>query len=167
MNQKNRLSKLMAVSLVFVVFTTFQAFGQQNKDLKVYESTEQMVAAAKEVITEIPVKEFKTVLETEKPVVIDVRTSAEHEEGAIPGAVNIPRGVLEFKIDSKELWDKKGKSVPAKSDVVFVYCGTGSRGALSAKALMQLGYKNVRSIKGGWGAWHESYPEQTVLPGKR
>ncbi|MGM0531007.1 MAG: rhodanese-like domain-containing protein [Bacteroidota bacterium] len=159
MNQKNSSSKLLAVFLALFVFTSYQALSQQNKNLTIYENHEQMVAAAKEVITEIPVNEFKTILDTEKPVVIDVRTSAEHEEDAIPGAVNIPRGVLEFKIDSEELWDKKGKSVPAKSDAVFVYCSSGSRGSLSAKALMQLGYENVRSIKGGWDAWHESYPE--------
>lgn len=148
----------MAVLLVVFVFTSCQTLGQQNKNLTVYDSAEQMVASAKEVITEIPVDDFNTILDTENPVVIDVRTSAEHEAGAIPGAVNIPRGLIEFKIGSEELWVEKGKSVPAKSDAVFVYCGTGARGSLSAKALMQLGYENVKSIKGGWSAWNEAYP---------
>ncbi|MFW5773067.1 MAG: rhodanese-like domain-containing protein [Tangfeifania sp.] len=147
------------VILLFFVLASFQANSQQNKDLTVYENPEQMVVAAKKVITEIPAEGFKKVLETKNPLIIDVRTSTEHKEGAVPGAVNIPRGLLEFKIGSEELWDEAGKSMPAKSDTFYVYCGTGSRGALSAKALMQLGYKNVQSIKGGWNAWHEKYPE--------
>jgi len=157
---KNNISFSKAtIILLLFVLVSYQSFSQQNKSLTVYESPEQMVAAAKEVITEIPVEGFKTVLETKNPVIIDVRTSAEYKAGAIPGAVNIPRGVLEFRIGSEELWNEAGKSAPEKSDTFYVYCGTGSRGALSAKALMQLGYKNVKSINGGWNAWHEKYPE--------
>lgn len=158
MNKNISLYKTPVI-LLFFVLASLQAFSQQNKNLTVYESPQQMVAAAKEVITEIPVAEFKTVLDNENPLIIDVRTSAEHEAGAIPGAINIPRGLLEFRIENEELWDEAEKSAPAKSDTFYVYCGTGSRGALSAKALMQLGYKNVQSIKGGWNAWHEKYPE--------
>lgn len=158
MKKNINFSKATTILLLFVLVSC-QSFSQQNKSLTVYESPEQMVAAAKEVITEIPAEEFKSILDNENPLIIDVRTLAEHKGGAIPGAVNIPRGVLEFRIGSEELWNDAGKSVPAKSDTFYVYCGTGSRGALSAKALMQLGYKNVQSIEGGWNAWHEKYPE--------
>lgn len=157
MKKNISFSKATTIVLLFVL-ASFQAYSQQNKNLTVYESPQQMVAAAKEVIAEIPVEEFKTVLETKNPIIIDVRTSAEYEAGAIPGAVNIPRGVLEFRIGSEDVWNEAGKSMPAKSDTFYVYCGTGSRGALSAKALMQLGYTNVQSVEGGWNAWHEKYP---------
>ncbi len=159
MRNNNSFSKISAILLMFVVFTSQQTFGQESKDLTVYESPEQMVAAAKDVITEIPVKEFKNIYTRDDLYIIDVRTAAEHNEAAVPGAVNIPRGVLEFRIGDEERWESAGKSAPGKDDPIIVYCGSGSRGALSAKALMQLGYKNVKSVQGGWGAWHEAYPE--------
>ena len=143
---------------MLVGLTAQQAFGQVNKNLTIYETPEQMVAAAKEVITEIPVEDFKNIYTRDDIFIIDVRTAAEHNEAAVPGAVNIPRGVLEFRITDEELWKSAGKNAPEKDDPVFVYCSSGSRGALSAKALMQLGYENVKSVKGGWEAWHETYP---------
>lgn len=161
MKKKNSFNTLITALLLFFILTSAPAYSQHSQNLTIYESVDQMVAAAKEVITEIPAAEFKTILETENPLIIDVRTSAEYEAGAIPNAVNIPRGVLEFRIGDEELWNEAKKSMPAKSDTFFVYCGTGSRGALSAKALMQLSYKNVQSIKGGWNTWHEKYPEIT------
>ncbi len=159
MDYNRSFNKLLAVIVVFVVFASYQADGQNNKKLTIYETPEQMVAAAKEVITEIPVEAFKNTYTRDDIVIIDVRTAAEHNEGAVPGAVNIPRGVLEFRIGQEETWEPAGKNPPQKDDRIIVYCGTGARGALSAKALMQLGYKNVKSVKGGWGAWHEAYPE--------
>jgi rhodanese-related sulfurtransferase len=158
MVHKRKLKKLTTVLLILVVLISPQAFGQNNK-LTVYESPEQMVAAAKEVITEIPVEDFKNIYTRDDIFIIDVRTSAEHNEAAVPGAVNIPRGVLEFRIGQEETWESAGATTPGKDDPIIVYCGSGSRGALSAKALMQLGYNNVKSVKGGWGAWHEAYPE--------
>lgn len=158
MNQKNSFSKLMAALLVIFVFTSCQTSGQQNKNLTVYENSEQMLAAAKEVITEITVEDFKNTYTRDDIFIIDVRTAGEHESGAIPGAVNIPRGVLEFKINLEETWEAAGKNPPQKDDPVFVYCSTGGRGALSAKSLMQLGYKNVQSLQGGFGAWDAAYP---------
>jgi rhodanese-related sulfurtransferase len=144
--------------LIIIVFISHQAIGQKN-NITVYDTPEQMVAAAKEVITEIPVEDFKNMYTRDDIYIIDVRTAAEHNEAAVPGAVNIPRGVLEFRIGQKELWESAGKNPPKKDDPIYVYCSTGGRGALSAKALMQLGYENVKSVRGGWGAWHEAYPE--------
>jgi rhodanese-related sulfurtransferase len=118
-----------------------------------------MVAAAKKVITEITPEDFKNTYTRDDIFIIDVRTAAENQAGAVPGAVNIPRGVLEFKIGLEETWEGSGKNPPQKTDPVFVYCSTGGRGSLSAKALMQLGYKNVQSLQGGWNAWNEAYPE--------
>ncbi len=159
MKLKNSLSKLTTALLVLIVFTSYQGFGQENKNLTIYETPEQMVAAAKEIITEIPVEDFKNSYTRDDVFIIDVRTAAEHDAGAVPGAVNIPRGVLEFKAGLEETWESAGKNPPQKDDPIIVYCSSGSRGALSAKALMQLGYKNVKSVKGGWEAWHEAYPD--------
>ena len=158
MNHKNSFSKVSAVLLVLVIFISFQACAQENKNLTTYDSPEQMVAAAKEIITEIPVKDFRNIYTRDGIFIIDVRTAAEYNVAAVPGAVNIPRGVLEFRINNEETWESAGKNAPEKDDPIIVYCSSGSRGALSAKALMQLGYENVKSVKGGWEAWHETYP---------
>jgi rhodanese-related sulfurtransferase len=158
MKQNNNFSKVALILLLFTIAYS-QAFSQQPKELTVFENVTEMVDAAKAVITEIPVHDFKEINDTKNPIVIDVRTAAEHKPAAIPGAVNIPRGVLEFRIANEEIWEEFGKPVPSKSDTIYVYCGSGSRGALSAKALMQLGYTNVFSVEDGWNAWHEAYPD--------
>ena len=78
--------------------------------------------------------------------VLDVREPHEHAEGHLPGAVNLPRGVLEFKAGDH----------PALADAdapVLVYCKTGGRGALAARTLQRLGYRDVINLAGGYENW--------------
>ncbi len=151
--------RLTTAFLLLFLFFSYTVESQNKSDLVVYENAEEMVAAAKKVITEITPEDFKNTYTRKDIFIIDVRTSDENKAGAVPGAVNIPRGVLEFRIGMEEVWETAGKSSPKKTDPIFVYCSTGGRGSLSAKALMQLGYKNVQSLQGGWNAWSEVYPE--------
>ena len=155
MKQLNYIGRAITIILIIFVFLSNESTGQENKTLIIYDNPEQMVTAAKEVITEIPVDEFKDIYTRDGIYVIDVRSAEEYNEGAIPGAVNIPRGVLEFRIGQDKTWESVVNTPPKKNDTILVYCGTGSRGALSAKTLMQLGYTNVKSLKGGWGAWQQ------------
>ena len=78
------------------------------------------------------------------PIVIDVREKDEWAEGYIPGARWIPRGFLEQRIEDQ---------VPERSSEIVLYCAGGTRSALSARALGELGYTNVRSMAGGFTAW--------------
>lgn len=81
---------------------------------------------------------------------IDVREPAEFATGHLPGAVNIPRGMLEFEISTNP--HVGGVTDPALADrsrPLVVYCLSGGRAALSAVALQELGYTNVASIQGG------------------
>ena len=75
---------------------------------------------------------------------IDVREQDEWNEGFIPGASWIPRGKLELRIEDL---------VPKRDTEVVVYCAGGTRSALAARALQELGYDNVRSLAGGFTAW--------------
>ena len=75
---------------------------------------------------------------------LDVRERDEWEEGHIPGAVHIPRGSLEGRIESR---------VPDRSQAVVVYCSGGSRSAFAAKTLEDLGYEDVLSLAGGFTDW--------------
>ena len=78
------------------------------------------------------------------PIVIDVREKDEWVEGSIPGARWIPRGFLELRIEDQ---------VPEKSSEIVLYCAGGTRSALAARALGELGYTNVKSLAGGFSAW--------------
>jgi molybdopterin/thiamine biosynthesis adenylyltransferase/rhodanese-related sulfurtransferase len=78
------------------------------------------------------------------PILIDVREKDEWTEGFIPGARWIPRGFLELRIEDQ---------VPERSSEVILYCAGGTRSALAARALGELGYTNVKSMAGGFTAW--------------
>jgi sulfur-carrier protein adenylyltransferase/sulfurtransferase len=75
---------------------------------------------------------------------LDVRERDEWEEGHIPGAVHIPRGLLESRVES---------ALPDRTQPVVVYCAAGNRSAFAAKTLEELGYENVSSLAGGFTDW--------------
>lgn len=86
----------------------------------------------------------------DEPVIIDVRERDEFVDGHIEGADFIPRGLLDLKIENV---------VPDKSKRVVLYCQGGTRSALAAKSLEDIGYQNVESMAGGFSAWKQSgYP---------
>jgi len=83
----------------------------------------------------------------EDVIVIDVREREDNAKGAIPGAVNVPRGVLEHSID--EVTTDKDKKL-------VLYCGGGSRSAMAAQSLKKMGFKNAISLAGGYRGWKSS-----------
>ncbi|MEX2211195.1 MAG: molybdopterin-synthase adenylyltransferase MoeB [Gaiellaceae bacterium] len=88
----------------------------------------------------------------DEPLFLDVRERDEWEEGHIPGAVWIPRGNLESRVEG---------ALPDRGRPVVVYCSGGSRSAFAAKALGELGYENVSSLAGGFTDWKRSgFPTQ-------
>lgn len=89
---------------------------------------------------------------------IDVREPSEHNHGYIPGAVNIPRGVLEFNITNEAFWESTGFYFPEPTEEFILYCKKGSRSILAAETLKKLGYKNVTIIEGGWKKWELTFP---------
>ena len=78
------------------------------------------------------------------PVLIDVRERDEYEQGFVPRAQWIPRGFLELKIED---------AVPERDREVILYCAGGTRSALAARSLQDLGYTKVSSMAGGFRAW--------------
>jgi adenylyltransferase/sulfurtransferase len=108
----------------------------------------QLVDEARKQIKEIDPDELKRMQEAgEKFTLIDVREPDEVAQGAIQGAVPVPRGVLEHKIDN----------VTTDKDAPIVcYCGGGGRSALAASNLKKMGFKNVMSLAGGYKKWKES-----------
>ena len=87
-------------------------------------------------------------------VLIDVREPAEFDTGHIAGAVNIPRGVLEFQVDAHPaVANVSDPALSHKDQPLVVYCRTGGRSALAALNLSRMGFSDVRSIGGGITDW--------------
>src|SRR5215468_7876340 len=110
----------------------------------------ELLSSTKKQIREVSVDDVKRLVEQGSPVkVIDVREADEYAAGKIPGAMSVPRGYLELRIEDK-----------AKRDEPLVlYCAGGTRSALAAKTLQEMGYQNVSSMAGGFSRWSDSaYP---------
>lgn len=103
-----------------------------------------LIADAKTRIREIAPREVKAMVERgDRAVYLDVREPNEWNLGRIPGAVHIPRGTLETKIE---------QMIPRDANIIC-YCAGGNRSALAADTLQQMGYDKVQSMAGGWRDW--------------
>jgi rhodanese-related sulfurtransferase len=105
----------------------------------------KLVTDAKSRVKECTVDDVKTRLAAgEKFVLVDVREESEYAAGHAAGAVHLGKGVIERDIEAK---------VPDPNTPLVLYCGGGFRSALAADAVQKMGYTNVISMDGGWGAW--------------
>lgn len=77
-------------------------------------------------------------------VLLDVREKEEYREGHLDGAISLPRGFLEIRVE---------EAVPDKTKPIIAYCAGGTRSLLAAKQLKDMGYQTVTSMSGGYGAW--------------
>ena len=115
-----------------------------------------LVAAARGRIQEISPVELASATVGDR-VLIDVREPGEYALGHLPGAINLPRGVLEFRIEAHPaLACVASESLSARTRPLLVYCLTGGRSALAADSLQQLGFSQVSSLAGGINAWREA-----------
>ena len=109
---------------------------------------EALCNEAKKEVKEIDVDELKRMQASgEEFTLIDVREREEQAQGMVPGAVALPRGILERDI-AQVTTDKDRK--------VVLYCGGGYRSALAGSNLKKMGFRNVLSLIGGWKAWKSS-----------
>src|SRR5579864_695826 len=117
-------------------------------------SYRDMLKAAKSRIRELDVRQLDAALKNgQKPILVDVREQDEVEQGIIPGAIHIPRGYLESRIE---------QYVADYDAPIVAYCAAGNRSAFAAETLQQMGYKDARSLKGGFGAWKDAGLEFVV-----
>lgn len=107
-----------------------------------------LVARARAAIREIDPGALATL--PPEAVLLDVREPAEFATGHLPGAVNIPRGVLEFEISAHPAVANVTEPALSNRDrPLVVYCAAGGRAALATQALQELGFTQVCSIRGG------------------
>jgi molybdopterin/thiamine biosynthesis adenylyltransferase len=104
----------------------------------------ELLQQVKGEIDEVDATRAREILGDESAALVDVREREEWDEGHIPGAVHVPRGNLESRIEN---------AVPDKSRQVVVYCASGNRSAFAAKTLEELGYEHVVSLAGGFTDW--------------
>ena len=112
-----------------------------------------LVAAAKATIENLTARQLEAELSTGTVVLVDVREPDELASGALPDAVHIPRGMLEFRADPASPHHDPRLD---PSQRVVLYCASGARSALGAKALIELGYRNVAHLDGGINAWTDT-----------
>ncbi|WP_257388519.1 rhodanese-like domain-containing protein [Tahibacter caeni] len=116
-------------------------------------TVQELVAQARGRIREISIEEMLALQRAGVPVV-DVREPDEYSAGHVPGAVGIPRGVLEFEVDGHPAVNGRRDPALSHRDAPLVLvCRSGGRSALAADALRRLGFAQPLSLAGGLNAW--------------
>ncbi|MBA3822963.1 MAG: ThiF family adenylyltransferase, partial [Ktedonobacterales bacterium] len=109
--------------------------------------SQTMLAQARQEVREVTPPEAAALLHEPTVVALDVREQDEWDGGHLAGAVHIPRGYLELRVED---------AVPERDTPVVVYCAGGVRSLLAAQTLQAMGYTDVRSLKGGYTAWTQA-----------
>jgi rhodanese-related sulfurtransferase len=109
------------------------------------KTAHDLVLQAKANVREIPLQDAEDAIR-QADVLLDVREADEFAAGHLPGAVLVPRGLLEFKLSGTP-------ALSGRDLKVVLYCKTSGRAALAAQAMQSMGYLNVSSIAGGFDAW--------------
>jgi rhodanese-related sulfurtransferase len=116
-------------------------------------SVKQMMEAANAVVPRITPAQAKEMIAKDNTLVVDVRDAAEVEKsGKVSGAVNVSRGMLEFRADPESPYHDKNFD---KNKMLIVYCASGGRSALAGKVLKDMGYDRVHNL-GAFKEWAES-----------
>ena len=111
-------------------------------------SYQDLLGQAREVIPEVePAEVAPRVADGTGPLIIDVRETAEWDQGHLPGAVHIPRGFLESRVAG---------TAPDSDQEILVSCASGQRSLLAAKTLADMGFTNVSSLAGGFARWKQN-----------
>src|ERR1700681_2618590 len=105
---------------------------------------QKLVADAKKNITEISPEEAASKAKSGQAAIVDVREKEEWDEERIHGATHLSRGTIELDVEEK---------FPDPNAMIICHCGGGGRSALAVESLQKMGYKNVRSMAGGFKAW--------------
>src|SRR5436305_6124877 len=113
-------------------------------------SVKQMLEAANAAVPKITPTEAREMIGKGNTLVLDVRDVPEVEKsGKVAGAVNVSRGMLEFRADPDSPYHDKNF---ARDKTVILYCASGGRSALAGKVLKDMGYEKVYNV-GGFKDW--------------
>jgi len=125
------------------------------------KSSQDLVNEANQLIETLDIIKVKLMVDNKECVLIDVRDVRElWKDGTVKNSKHIPRGMLEFWLDPQSSYFKKNKIDPNKKIVLF--CALGMRSALATKSLVDMGFKNVAHVNGGFDALKQSGLEIVV-----
>lgn len=135
--------------LFFVLSILVFITGCGAKMDNTYDNVDQKVSEVQKGITKVTVEDLKAIIDNHGEIkIIDCREKEEYINGHIPGAINIPRGLLEFS-----------SKISNRRDVIYVYSENINRASLACPTLKLLKYQNVNLIDGGWQKWNKAFPE--------
>jgi len=116
-------------------------------------TVKQMLEAANAVVPRITASQAREVMAKGNTLVVDVRDAPEvAQAGKVAGAINVSRGMLEFRADPESPYHDKNF---AKNKTVIVYCASGGRSSLAGKVLKEMGYSRVYNL-GAFKEWVEA-----------
>ena len=119
------------------------------------KSSQDLVNEANELVETLDVNTVSSMVKNNKCILIDVRNIRElWKEGTIKDSNHIPRGMLEFWLDPQSSYFQENKFDLNKKMILF--CALGMRSALAAKTLVDMGFKNVAHVNGGFDALKKS-----------
>ena len=133
--------------------------------MAITKGIDQLLAAARAKIEEIPAAEALALRDDESVQIVDIRDVRELDrDGMIPGALHAPRGMLEFWVDPASPYHR---DVFASGKKFVFYCASGWRSALATETLQDMGLEPVAHIEGGFTAWKDAGGPVGERPGKR
>ena len=122
--------------------------------MAITKGIDQLLAAARAKIEEIPAAEALALRDDDSVQIVDIRDVRELDrDGMIPGALHAPRGMLEFWVDPASPYHR---DVFASGKKFVFYCASGWRSVLAAETLQDMGLEPVAHIEGGFAAWKEA-----------
>jgi rhodanese-related sulfurtransferase len=157
MNPSSSSERRLSPALAAVIVALFGLYAAEPCWAQNFPpSVTELVARTKAQVRTIDLATFKAAFDRKSvDLIIDVREPGEYAEGHVPGAINIPRGLIEFKI-----WSQVG--FPDKLDLhkkLMLYCGSGARAALAAKSLQDLNFSDVTAVDIRFEDWKKAgYP---------
>jgi len=120
--------------------------GMKAKGMK------EFIATAKTRVAEVSTEAVAS-LPCDSVLLLDVREPGEHQAGFLPGAINVPRGILEVKADPEmPMHDTR---LTDREQLIIAYCASGGRSLLAAVTLLEMGFTQVKSMTGGFGLWQQ------------
>ena len=140
-------------SFAAIVVVSFSLAHAQVFAQSYPSSVSQQVRSAQKDVRTIGMAEYRKIVDSPgNALIIDVREPDEYASGHVPGAINIPRGLLEFQI-----WKRVG--FPAKTEVdkpLYLQCSSGNRASLAAKTLKDLGLTDVTAVVMSLDEWQQA-----------
>lgn len=145
----NLLFALSSVLLIGTEITVASAAFAQGLP----PAVAQKVQAAQKQVKTIGMEEYRKVVENPGgTLIVDVREPQEYAAGHVPGAINIPRGVIEFKI-----WSQVGYPANTQMDQpIVLQCQSGNRASLAAQSLADLGFTHINAVVMSLDDWQKS-----------